>query len=52
MRWGDRYLAGEDGPPLILEHSCGHRQEAEVNCAACQQPVAAGSTHRWAPVRS
>src|SRR5437588_1074738 len=24
MRWGDRYLAGEDGPPVILEHACGH----------------------------
>ena len=49
MRWGDRYLAGEDGPPLILEHSCGHRLEAEVICAACQQPVAAGTTRRWSP---
>jgi len=49
MRWGDRYLAGEDGPPLILEHSCGHRLEAEVICAACRQPVAAGTTRRWSP---
>jgi DNA-binding HxlR family transcriptional regulator len=47
MRWGDRYLAGPDGPPLVLEHSCGHRLEAEVICAACQQPVAPGSTTRY-----
>jgi DNA-binding HxlR family transcriptional regulator len=52
MRWGDRYLAGADGPPLVLEHSCGHRLEAEVTCTACQQPVAPGSTRRWSPVRS
>jgi DNA-binding HxlR family transcriptional regulator len=49
MRWGDRYLAGADGPPLVLEHSCGRRLEAEVVCAACQQPVAAGSTTRHRP---
>src|SRR5215475_8673639 len=24
MRWGDTYLAGEGGPPLVLEHRCGH----------------------------
>jgi len=47
MRWGDRHLAGADGPPLVLEHSCGHRLEAEVVCAACQQPVAAGTTRRY-----
>ena len=50
MRWGDRYLAGQDGPPLILEHSCGHRLEAEVICAACQQPIKAGTTRRYKPV--
>jgi DNA-binding HxlR family transcriptional regulator len=47
MRWGDRYLAGADGPPLVLEHSCGHRLEAEVICAACQEPIAPGSTTRY-----
>ena len=25
MRWGDEYLAGHDGPPLVLEHTCGHQ---------------------------
>ena len=25
MRWGDKYLAGPDGPPLVLRHhDCGH----------------------------
>src|SRR6516162_8712676 len=24
MRWGDTYLAGADGPPLVLKHDCGH----------------------------
>src|SRR5438067_11491314 len=22
MRWGDEHLAGDDGPPMVLEHSC------------------------------
>ncbi len=39
MRWGDKHLAGEDGPPLILEHHCGHRLEARLVCEACGESV-------------
>jgi len=46
MRWGDKHLAGQAGPPLVLEHRCGHRLVAEVVCEACREPVAAGSTRR------
>ena len=42
MRWGDKYLAGDDGPPLVLEHSCGHRLVAQLVCEACREPVQAG----------
>jgi DNA-binding HxlR family transcriptional regulator len=35
MAWGDRYLAGDDGPPLVLEHQGDHRFVAEVVCAEC-----------------
>lgn len=35
MRWGDEYLAGEDGPPVALEHDCGHRVVAQVVCEGC-----------------
>jgi HxlR-like helix-turn-helix protein len=38
MRWGDDHLAGEDGPPLVLEHG-GHRFAAKVVCDACGEPV-------------
>jgi hypothetical protein len=44
MRWGDTHLTGEAGPPLFLEHQCGHRLVAEVVCEACGEPVVAGST--------
>jgi DNA-binding HxlR family transcriptional regulator len=43
MRWGDTYLAGTDGPPMVLEHSCGHRLAAQVVCEACGEPAAAGT---------
>ena len=42
MRWGDTYLAGDDGPPLVLEHSCGHRLVAQLTCQACGEPLESG----------
>jgi DNA-binding HxlR family transcriptional regulator len=35
----DLYLAGPDGPPLTIEHRCGHRLVAQVVCQACGEPV-------------
>ncbi|HEX9063616.1 MAG TPA: helix-turn-helix domain-containing protein [Streptosporangiaceae bacterium] len=49
MSWGDRYLAGQDGPPLRIEHRCGHRLGAQLVCEACGEPVRAGETR---PVRT
>jgi DNA-binding HxlR family transcriptional regulator len=49
MRWGDRHLAGEAGPPLQLEHRCGERLSAQLVCAACGVPVVAEQTR---PVRT
>jgi DNA-binding HxlR family transcriptional regulator len=42
MRWGDKYLAGQEGPPLVLEHSCGHQLVPELVCQACGEPVRSG----------
>jgi DNA-binding HxlR family transcriptional regulator len=44
MRWGDRYLAGPSGPPLELEHQCGHRLSAQLVCEACGVPLRATDT--------
>ena len=49
MSWGDKYLAGPAGAPLVLEHRCGHRLSAEVVCQACGEPVVAKETR---PVRT
>jgi DNA-binding HxlR family transcriptional regulator len=42
MRWGDKYLAGQEGPPLVLEHSCGHPLVPELVCQACAEPLRSG----------
>jgi DNA-binding HxlR family transcriptional regulator len=34
--WGDRWLTGPEGTPLVLHHaSCGHDMRAEVKCSEC-----------------
>ena len=36
MRWGDRWLAGRRGPPLVLFHKpCGQPLDPRVICSAC-----------------
>jgi len=44
MRWGDQYLAGDDGPPMVLQHHCGHQLTAQVVCQACGEPLQARDT--------
>ena len=44
MRWGDQYLAGEAGPPLLLQHHCGHQLTAQVICQSCGEPLRARDT--------
>jgi DNA-binding HxlR family transcriptional regulator len=40
MEWGDRWLAGKEGPPLLLRHeTCGHRLRPVVCCAHCGEEV-------------
>lgn len=38
--WGDRWLAPDAGPPVVLRHEpCGHDTHAEVVCASCRAPL-------------
>lgn len=40
MAWGDRWLAPEAGPPVVLHHdACNHHTTAEVVCAHCREPL-------------
>lgn len=35
-RWGDRWLAGDEGPPVLHRHrDCGQLCEAELHCSEC-----------------
>lgn len=50
-RWGDRWLASEDGPPIVLHHTrCGHDTQARVVCEHCGEEIpAAESRMRMGP---
>jgi DNA-binding HxlR family transcriptional regulator len=39
MRWGDVHLAGDAGPPVLVEHHCGHRLVPQLVCEACGETV-------------
>jgi HxlR-like helix-turn-helix len=38
--WGDRWLTGPEGTPLVLHHtSCDHDMHAVVVCSECDEPI-------------
>jgi DNA-binding HxlR family transcriptional regulator len=38
--WGDRWTAGEAGPPVLLRHeACGRLTHAELRCAHCGEEL-------------
>ena len=40
MRWGDRWLFADKGPPLMLRHEkCGHRLIPAMCCTHCGEIV-------------
>jgi len=40
VRWGDRWLAGEAGPPVLYRHhECGQISHAELHCSMCGEPM-------------
>jgi DNA-binding HxlR family transcriptional regulator len=41
-QWGDRHLAGADGPPTVFTHRCGHPLSARLVCESCGEPVVPG----------
>ena len=42
MRWGDRYLAGPAGPPIVLRHqACGEPADPYLACRHCGGEVTA-----------
>lgn len=42
LRWGDRWLAGRKGPPLLLRHlACGARLRTYISCDRCAGALSA-----------
>ena len=40
VRWGDRWLAGEAGPPVLYRHqACGQISHVELTCSQCGEPM-------------
>ncbi len=38
--FGERWLVGEEGSPLVLRHTaCGHDMHAVVTCSQCAEPL-------------
>lgn len=43
VRWGDRWTAGEAGPPVLYRHhACGRIAHVEPRCSECGEPMGAG----------
>jgi DNA-binding HxlR family transcriptional regulator len=42
MRWGDTYLAGPEGPPIVLRHDdCGEVADPTLVCGRCGNQMTA-----------
>ena len=42
VRWGDQWLAGEAGPPVLYRHhACGRISHVELRCSECGDPMRA-----------
>jgi DNA-binding HxlR family transcriptional regulator len=43
VRWGDAWLAGEAGPPVLYRHhACGEVHRVDLRCEGCGEPMHAG----------
>jgi DNA-binding HxlR family transcriptional regulator len=50
VRWGDRWMAGEDGPPVALVHrTCGHPTTPTLTCSECGERLEAREVEATLP---
>jgi DNA-binding HxlR family transcriptional regulator len=40
--WGDKHLAGDDGPAVVLRHTCGHDAAPVLTCRHCGEAIDPG----------
>ena len=42
VRWGDKWLAGDAGPPVLYRHhACGRIGHVELRCSECGESMTA-----------
>lgn len=47
--WGDKWLAGDAGPPVLYRHrACGEVSSVDLRCAHCGEPMHAGDVEALA----
>jgi DNA-binding HxlR family transcriptional regulator len=51
MQWGDRHRPVDGGPPMVLDHACGHRLEPRLDCAHCGEQIQARQVTRVTSAR-
>ncbi|GAA1670894.1 helix-turn-helix domain-containing protein [Fodinicola feengrottensis] len=45
MNWGDRWYAGQDGPPAVIRHlGCAHVTTPVTGCGHCGEPLTLDNT--------
>jgi DNA-binding HxlR family transcriptional regulator len=43
LQWGDKHLAGREGPSIVLRHTrCGADADPQLVCRACGEPIDVG----------
>jgi DNA-binding HxlR family transcriptional regulator len=53
LQWGDKHLAGPDGPPRRLVHAaCGHTTRPELVCSECREPIGPRGVRLLGPLRA
>ncbi|MFI1916060.1 winged helix-turn-helix transcriptional regulator [Nocardia sp. NPDC020380] len=46
IAWGDKWFAGEAGPPALVVHrECGHETSGVVVCRECGEPLTADNVY-------
>ncbi|MGI5129257.1 winged helix-turn-helix transcriptional regulator [Pseudonocardia sp. CA-107938] len=49
VAWGDKWLAGAAGPPVLLRHhACGEISHVELRCSHCGEPMHADDVDQLA----
>jgi DNA-binding HxlR family transcriptional regulator len=50
MRWGDRWLHGKNGPPILLRHTaCGELTHGDLVCRHCRELLVHDATSAELP---